>query len=402
MAQFAYKARGQDGSLVQGMMDGEDMNVVRQKLSEQGLIPIQVTGKSGLNINIELNVKKSVSHEELVLFTKQFHTLFKAGMGMEAILTTLAKQTKNKFLQDTLEGIRKDIEEGANLAKAFGKHPKVFDQLYINMLSSGEEAGILEEVLEHLSVLLEKDFLMKKAIKSATLYPKIVIGVLVAACTAMMLFIVPRFMTLFSTFDAELPLPTRILIGTSNFMRSYFILIVIFVAFLVFLYKRFVATPKGRFSVDKAFFKVPIFGSLALKVCNARFANILSSLYRAGLPVTKALEITAAVIGNEAYMRDVKVLQSNVEKGGSIADGMRRLNYFSPIIIESTSIGERTGSLDSMLKSVAGHYDMEVEHTVKNLTTLIEPIMLVLIFGMVLVFALAIFLPMWTLSDAVL
>lgn len=401
MPKFTYKVRDQNGALVQGVLDGENLGAVKQKLAEQGFIPIQVAAQSALNMSFNVG-GKSVDPEELVLFTKQFHTLFKAGMGMEVILSTLAKQTRNKFMQETLEKIQQDIQSGSSLSKAFGKHPKVFDELYINMLASGEEAGILEDVLDHLSTLMEKDYAMRKAIKSALLYPKIVVFVLVCAISGMMLFVVPKFVAMFSTFGAELPLPTRILIASSNFMRNYFPLIIIALGVVWFMYRKYYATPKGRFNVDKNFFKVPIFGSLALKVCNARFANIMSSLYRAGMPVTKALEITAAVIGNEAYMRDVKVLQSAVEKGASIAESMRKLNYFSPIIIEATSIGEKTGSLDNMLKSIAAHYDMEVAHTVKNLTTLIEPIMLVSIFGIVLVFALAIFLPMWKLSEAVI
>lgn len=401
MPKFTYKVRDQNGALVQGVLDGENLAAVKNKLAEQGFIPIQVAAQSALNISFNVG-GKSIDPEELVLFTKQFYTLFKAGMGMEVILSTLSKQTRNKFMQETLEKIQQDIQSGASLSKAFAKHPKIFDDLYINMLASGEEAGILEDVLDHLSTLMEKDFAMRKAIKSALLYPKIVVFVLVCAISGMMLFVVPKFVAMFSTFGAQLPLPTRMLIAGSNFMRNYLPLIIIGLGVLWFLYRKYYATPKGRFNVDKHFFKMPIFGSLALKVCNARFANIMSSLYRAGMPVTKALEITAAVIGNEAYMRDVKVLQSAVEKGSSIAESMRKLSYFSPIIIEATSIGEKTGSLDNMLKSIAAHYDMEVAHTVKNLTTLIEPIMLVCIFGIVLVFALAIFLPMWKLSEAVI
>lgn len=399
---FLYKARDQNGALVQGLIESDNLGNAKQKLSEQGLIPIQVSANSAFKMNISISLSKGCDPEELVLFTKQFQTLFKAGMGMEIILGTLARQTKNDNLKKALEGIQQDIQQGSSLAKAFGRHTNIFDDLYINMLASGEEAGILEEVLEHLSILMEKDFAMRKAIKSAMMYPKIVVFVLVMANIVLMVFVVPRFEQMFKSFGAELPLPTQIMIGTSQFIRSYWwIGVSAFVTAVVF-YKKFYATPKGRFVIDKLIFKAPIFGPLTFKVCNARFCNILSSLYRSGLSVTKALDITGKVIGNEAFMRDVKILQSAVEKGGSISDSMRKLHYFSPIVIEATNIGEKTGSLDSMLKSIAAHYDMEVQHTVKNLTTLIEPFMLFMIFGMVLVFALAIFLPMWKLSEAVI
>lgn len=399
MTQFSYKAREKNGALAQGLIEAANANEAKSKIAAKGLFPINVVQQSKLSLNFNFKFSTGIKAEEIVLFTKQFATLFKAGMGMESILSTLAKQTKNKAMQTALADIQRDIQEGSSLSKAFAKHPKIFDDLYISMLNSGEEAGILEEVLEHLAHLLEKDYTMRKNIKSAMLYPKIVVGVLVMAMVVIMTFVVPKFQAMFSQFGAKLPLPTRILIGTSDFFQNYIILVIIAAAGFAFLYKRFYSTVRGRFLIDRFTFKVPVFGLLTYKVCNARFASILASLYRSGLAVTKGLEITGATIGNEAFMRDIKILQTEVEKGASIADSMRKLNYFSPIMIEATSIGEKTGSLDNMLKSISEHYDMEVNHMVKNLTTLIEPILLVCIFGMVALFALAIFLPMWSLSE---
>lgn len=402
MPKFAYKARNMSGALIQGFLEIDSIASAKTKLSEEGLIPISVSNaKSNVGISLSLLFKKKVKPQEIVLFTKQFSTLFKAGMGMENILATLAKQSSNQTLKETLEIIKNDIQQGANLAKAFGKHQRVFDELYINMLSSGEEAGILEEVLRQLADVLGKDFAMRKGIKSAMLYPKIVVGVLVAASTVLMTMVVPKFKEIFDQLGGTLPLPTRIMIGVSNFMTDYFLILVGIIVASKIIFNRWYATPKGKFLTDKTFYKFPIFGPLSLKVANARFANILSCLYRSGLPVTKALNITGNVIGNEAFMRDVRILQSDVEKGHSIADSMRRLNYFNPVIIEATNIGEKTGALDSMLTSIGEHYDMEIDHTIKNLTTLIEPILLVMIFGMVAVFALAIFLPIWSMSEAV-
>ncbi|MCP5463800.1 MAG: type II secretion system F family protein [Deltaproteobacteria bacterium] len=403
MPKFAYKARNKNGTLVQGFLDGDDMANVKSKLAEQGLIPISVSSaKASMGLSLSLMFKKRVSPEEIVLFTKQFSTLFKAGMGMENILNTLAKQSKNPTMQETLSTIKNDIQQGSSLANAFGKHGKVFDDLYINMLSSGEEAGILEEVLFQLADVLEKDFAMRKGVKSAMLYPKIVIGVLVAATSVLMIMVVPKFKEIFDSLGAELPLPTKIMIWTSNFMTDYFFFLIMGAIGSKILFNKYYSTPKGRHLVDKLTFKIPVFGPLALKVANARFANILACLYRSGLPVTKALSITGATIGNDAFMRDVKILQSDVEKGHGIADTMRGLKYFSPVIVEATAIGEKTGSLDSMLTSIGEHYDMEINHTIKNLTTLLEPILLVIIFSMVAVFALAIFLPIWSMSGAML
>lgn len=403
MHKFTYKARKSNGALVQGLIEAESVGQAKDKLAEQGLIPIHVSsGAGGLNINLSGLLKKKVKQEEIVLFTKQFATLFKAGMGMENILHTLTRQSSNATLKEILDDIRIDIQEGASLSRAFGKHPKIFDSLYTNMLASGEEAGILDEVLLQLSDVLEKDFAMRKGVKSAMLYPKIVVGVLVAASTVLMTMVVPKFKDIFTSLGAELPLPTRIMIGTSDFMTSYFLVIAAVCVVLWVLFKRYYATPKGRFVVDRLTFKIPVFGPLALKVANARFSNILACLYRSGLPVTKALDITGGTIGNEAFMRDIKILQSDVEKGHGMADSMRKLKYFNPVIVEATNIGEKTGALDGMLVSIGQHYDMEIAHTVKNLTTMLEPILLCIIFGMVAIFALAIFLPIWSLSDAML
>ena len=402
MPKYAYKARSMNGALVQGFLEADDAANVKMKLSDQGLIPISVSSaKASLGLSLSMMTKQRVKTEEIVLFTKQFCTLFKAGMGMENILSTLGRQTTNATLKEVLDTIRNDIQQGSSLAKAFGKHPKIFDDLYVNMLASGEEAGILEEVLDQLASVLEKDFAMRKGVKSAMLYPKIVISVLIMATVVLMVAVVPKFKDIFDHFGAELPLPTRIMIGTSDFIYNFGFFLAIGVGFLIFSYNKWYATPKGRLIVDTFSFKIPIFGPLALKVANARFANILACLYKSGLPVTKALSITAETIGNDAFMRDVKLLQSDVEKGNSIAESMKKLTYFSPVICEATSIGEKTGSLDNMLTSIGSHYDMEINHTIKNLTTMLEPILLCFIFGIVVIFALAIFLPIWGMGDAV-
>lgn len=402
MGKFSYKARRSNGALVQATVEAENINAARGKIADQGLIPISVTdmgkGLGALNFTF----KKSVKPQEIVLFTKQFATLFKAGMGMENLLGTLSKQAANPTLKEALENIKNDIQQGSSLAKAFAKHDKIFDELYINMLASGEEAGILDEVLNQLSDVLEKDFAMRKGIKSAMLYPKIVVGVLICASAVLMIMVVPKFKEIFDSLGAELPLPTQIMMWISDFMRNYFFALVGAGIAANYLFKKYYATPKGKYNVDRVTFKMPVFGPLALKVANARFANILSCLYRSGLPVTKALDITGNTIGNEAFMRDVRILQSSVEKGTTIADSMRNLNYFDPVIIEATNIGEKTGALDGMLTSIGAHYDMEINHTIKNLTTLLEPILLVCIFSMVALFAMAIFLPIWSMSDAML
>lgn len=403
MSAFTYKARDMNGLVVMGQIDGDTIEVIRDKLAERGLIPISVS-KGANRIAQEANLKnlfQTVSNEELMLFTRQVHTLFKAGMDIETLLSTLAAQTRNKFFADSINRIKTDVAAGSSLSRAFGQHPKVFNELYTNMLATGEEAGILDQSLAQLCTLIEKEYTLKSSVKSAMLYPKIVIFVLCGAFITMMTFVVPKFAKFFAHFNAELPLPTRLMIGMSEFLVNYWYIALMAFGGLVFAFKKWTSTTKGRFIWDKLKWKLPIFGPLGQKVANARFANIIASLYKAGLPITRGLEITSKTIGNEVFSQEVMTVKADVEKGKSISEAMRDKGNFSPLIVEATAIGEKSGALDEMYTAIGGHYDQEVQHTLKNLTTLIEPLLLFMVFGMVTVFALAIFLPMWSLSKVV-
>ena len=403
MPKFSYRARDMQGLLVTGNYDADNLLEMERYLTDHGLIPIGVKeSTSGFDLNtFKEFFKKKVGIEELLVVTRQFYTLFKAGMSMEGILSTLAKQTPDKVLADVLHRIKSRISSGDSLSKAFSAHKDVFGELYVSMLAAGEEAGILELVLSHVGELLEKEMETKSAIKSAMMYPKIVIFVLIGAAGVIMTFVVPKFAGFFANFGADLPLPTRILMGSSNFFRGYWY--ILFAGFITasYFYKRYSMTTRGQFKLGQIAFKLPVFGKLNLKVANARFCHILSALYRSGMSMTRALEITGKTIGNGAFMREVEILKDEVTKGRSISEGMAQCLYFTPIIVDATAVGEKTGALDEMLESMGKHYDVEVKHTIKNLTTLLEPILLGLIFGMVTVFALAIFLPMWGLSSIV-
>ena len=305
------------------------------------------------------------------------------------------------MLAGALDRIRSDLASGATLAQAFGRHPKIFSELYVAMLAAGEEAGILEQVLQNLSNLLEKEFEIQKNVKGAVLYPKIVIFILVAAITFLMVFVVPKFMDFYGQYNAELPLPTRILIGGSNFVTQYWYVAIICFGTLYFIWHRFANTNVGKMKIDKIRFNLPVFGKLNLKVANARFGHILSALYSSGLAMPRCLEVVANVIGNVAFGMEVKKIRDEIQRGSTLSEAMSHQTYFPPVVIETTAVGEQAGALDEMLGTVAVHYDMEVSHTIKNLTTLLEPIMLVGIFGVVALLALAIFLPIWNLSEAI-
>lgn len=403
MALYSYKARDMNGLLIMGQMDADTPDPVRERLAEQGLIPLSVVkGSAALSQNLSLDIFKKVDGEELMLFTRQLHTLFKAGMDIATILSTLGAQTKNKYFADVIQRVKGDVSAGSTLARACSQHPKVFSELYTNMLEAGEEAGILDEVLGHLSNLIEKEITMKNSVSSALLYPKIVMFVLLIAGIVILTFVVPKFTSFYGSFKAELPLPTRIMIASSAFIRGYWYIALAGFGGIVFAYKKFVSTNRGRGIVDRLKWKIPVFGALGEKVANARYSHIVGSLYRAGLPITRALEITAKTIDNVAFAYEVQLVKSDVEKGRGIAESMRHRLYFSPLVIEATAIGEKSGAIDELYHSIGNHFDVEVARTLKNLATLLEPFLLFIVFGMVTLFVLSIFLPMMNIGTAVL
>lgn len=343
-----------------------------------------------------------VKSEDLILFTRQFYTLFKAGLSVDVILTTLVKQTQNPPFKIVLKSIKDEVHRGASISQAFAKHPKIFNKLYISMLSAGEEAGILEDVLLEIVKVFEKEDEIQKEISSATLYPKIVIGVMLLASYVILTFVIPKFSALYSKFGADLPLPTRIMVAASNFATGYWYVVLGIVVAGVFAYRKFVSTPQGRMKVDKLKLKAPVFGKLFAKIEMARFGHVFSALYKSGLPMVRTLEILKGIMGNVVYAKEINRIRIGVIQGKSLGDMMRLSHYFPPLTVETTAIGEKTGNLDDMLSSQAAHYDLEIKHMNKNLTTMLEPMLLGGIFGMVLLMVLAVFLPMWNLSNVVM
>ncbi|OGQ50407.1 MAG: hypothetical protein A3I09_03130 [Deltaproteobacteria bacterium RIFCSPLOWO2_02_FULL_47_10] len=403
MPKFSYKARNQKGALLTGEAEAADSKELQENLFSQGLIPISVRGIGKKNINLQGigDIFKRVKTEELMIFTRQFYTLFKAGISMDTILSAVSKQLASRTLKEAVQKIKIDVAEGASLSQAFGRHPKVFDEMYVSMIAAGEEGGILEKVLAELVVLLEKEGEIKRNVKSATLYPKIVIFVLILAVTVLMTVVVPKFSTFYAHYGSALPLPTQILIGVSNFTKDYWYIVLAVMAAIVFFYRRYYHTHSGRLKIDKWRMKMPIFGDLSIKIANARFGHILASLYKSGLPMPRSLEVVSNVIGNEAFALEVKKVRDRIQKGSLLSDAMSGTALFPPVMIETTAVGERTGALDEMLSAVADHYDLEIKHTIKNLTTLLEPILLIGIFAVVTVLALSIFLPIWNMSRIV-
>ena len=343
-----------------------------------------------------------ISQDDILLFSRQLATLVKARIPIEQCLEVLINQLGNPALQGIIKSVRNEVISGTPLSVAMAKYPKYFDSLYVGMLKAGEASGKLPEILIRTAKYMDRTSRLRNKVKSAMVYPILVICVGFGVVVFILTFVIPKFAGFFSHYKAELPLPTKIMIGSSTFLRTYWYLCFGSVAAILFALKRWYQTSRGRSTLDKIKWKLPVFGKLGQKVANARFANILGALYKAGLAITRGLEITANTMGHAVFMHDILLVKAEVEKGRSISEAMRASKYFSPLLIEATAIGEKSGALDNMYFSVGAHYDMEVQHTLKNLTTLLEPILLFIVFGMVAIFALAIFLPMWGMSKAVM
>lgn len=394
---YSYRARDRKGALVLGELEAADKGALEKSLDKTGLIPIAISPVSKIRFDFSKikNIFERITAEELILFTRQISTLFGAGLPLTKALSTLEGQTKNKAFAGIIKKIREDIEAGSAFANALSRHPKIFNELYSSMAEAGEAGGILDKVLDRLASMLEKENENRAKIKSATLYPKIVLGAVAAAIFIMMTFVVPKFVQLYKMFNVALPLPTRLLIAISNFFTSYWHILLIIVISGIISINLYIKTKNGRYNWDFLQLKIPIFGNMFLKSILSRFARTLGSLYASGLPILQALDIASRTAGNIVIAESVKAIEEDVRTGKGISEPMARIKYFPPMVVQMAAVGEQTGAIDNMMEKVAEYYDQEVDHTIRNMSTILEPILLLFIFGLVLFLALAIFLPMW-------
>lgn len=400
MPSFQYRARDKQGSLVTGSLEAENKSQLESALDRMGLIPIQIMAK-GRSLKLPgLDSFQKISPQDLILFSRQLATLFGAGVPLTRALYALERQVTNPKFVQIIKAIREEVEGGASLSAAISKH-KEFPELYANMIEAGEAGGILEGVLDRLAFMLEKTSENKSKVKSATLYPKILIGAIVAAVVVLMNFVVPKFGKLYASFQIELPLPTRILIVLSDAFVNYWYIALVFFIVLYLGFRSYLKTESGRLNWDNLSLRIPVFGTLAHKSILSRFSRVLGSLYKSGLPILQSLDIVSRAVENKAIAADIKRIEEEVRAGKSLTEPMSKSRHFPPMMLQMVAVGEDTGNLDEMLEKVAQYYDQEVDATIRNLTTLLEPILLSFIFAMVLFLALAIFLPMWDIMKIV-
>lgn len=396
---WSYKARDRQGQAISGEIESDTKEFVLETLAERNLIPTAIKKRAEkIAFGGMLGNFGSANREHLILFTKKMMTLYRAGIPILRALTIIERSAEELRMVDELAGIKQDLHAGKPLSKAMERFPNTFPTIYVASIAAGEASGTLDEVLEHLALLVEKEMVLARQVKSAMRYPIIVICAISVAIFVLMSFVVPRFANLYGKFGAELPTPTKVVMGVSSIFSAYWYLILIGAVLCLFLLKKFISTPRGRLIWDEFLLKIPILGDLILKANIARFSNMLTSLFRSGVPMVNCLKILEETASNKVISLEIAQLGDSFEKGQEVGlEGTKKYKYFPHMALEMFQVGLESGSVESIMNELANHYEMELEYKSRHLTAMIEPILTVIIGAMVLVLALSIFLPMWNL-----
>lgn len=403
---FDYTAVNRQNKTVTGQIEAPDKDAVSQLLSKQGYKPLLIKPhKSGFdpnNLNFSLPGSKKVKSKDLVVFTRQLSTMINAGVPLVRSLATLRTQTESKKLEETLGLVTKDVEGGVNFADALDKHKEIFGPIYTNMVRAGEAGGILDEILKRLALQQEKDASIRKKIKGAMTYPAVLMVITVVAFFALMIIVIPKIgsiITDLSEGKATLPVYTQVMLSISDFMVSYWFIVFGALAGAFWLARRYIKTPKGRAKFDALLLKIPVVKTLVLKVAIARFARIFSSLMGAGVSVLDSIEITAAAIGNKVVERELLGASKAVTAGQQLSEPLSQSAIFPPIVAQMLAVGEETGQTDTILIKVADFYEEEVDTLVDSVSSIIEPVMIVVMGGMVGLIAASVLGPISSLSQ---
>jgi type IV pilus assembly protein PilC len=396
MPVFTYKGKNRAGASVSGEQVAASKNELAAVLRRQ---QINVTKMSEKGKEFALpSFGGGVKQDELAVFTRQFSVMIDAGLPLVQCLEILANQQENKTFQKVLTGTRSAVEGGQTLSAAMRQFDKVFDTLYVNMVEAGETGGILDTILQRLSTYIEKNVKLKRAVKSALIYPVVVLGVSAGVITLLLWKVVPIFATLFVSLDVALPLPTRIVIGLSHFVGSIFgfLALVLFIAFCIGV-KVWYGTPQGRLLIDATLLKLPVLGILLRKISVARFTRTLGTLISSGVPILEALDITARSSGNAIVERALLATRKALEAGRTLADPLRESEVFPGMVTQMISVGEQTGAMDTMLQKIADFYEDEVDAAVKDLLAAMEPVMIVFLGVVVGGIVISMYLPLFVL-----
>jgi type IV pilus assembly protein PilC len=394
MPVYSYRGKSKTGE-VRGEREADSKQALAAILRREQVSPLVIKEK-GKEFTLP-KIGGKVKTKELAIFTRQFSVMIDAGLPLVQCLEALGVQQENKVFQSVLQAVRTEVEGGSTLAFAMRQHPRVFDDLYTNMIAAGEAGGILDTILQRLSSYIEKAVKLKRAVKSAMVYPVVVLTIAVGVIILILWKVVPIFSNLFASMSVALPLPTRIVIGGSNFVGRYIIFIIPAFVALGYAFKRYYKTENGRKMIDGTLLKVPVLGSVLRKIAVARFSRTLSTLISSGVPILEGLEITAKTSGNVIVENAIMKTRDSIEEGKTIVEPLRESGVFPTMVVQMVGVGEQTGALDTMLTKVAEFFEDEVDAAVADLLTAIEPLMILVLGVIVGGIVISMYLPLFSL-----
>jgi type IV pilus assembly protein PilC len=397
---WAWEGKTRSGEVRKGEMEAGDEAQVQQRLRAMALQNVKIKRKAA-QLSFKMPGVGRVGEKDLVIFTRQFATMIDAGLPLVQCLDILASQLDNLAFREVLSKVKGKVESGSTLADALGDHPKVFDTLYVQLVAAGEIGGILDTILNRLAAYIEKNEKLKRKVKGAMVYPTIVLTVAIGVTTVLLLFVTPTFEKMFKDFGGSMPAPTQIVIDLSKWLQKYIMYLVVGIAVGLFVFKTWKSTKQGRETWDRFTIRTPLFGPIIRKVAVARFTRTLGTMISSGVPILDALEVVAKTAGNTVVEKAIRYTKEKISEGKTIVQPLAETKVFPPMVVQMIGVGEATGAMDQMLSKIADFYDDEVDAAVGALTSMIEPIMMVFLGGVVGGFLVAMYLPIFSIAGSI-
>jgi type IV pilus assembly protein PilC len=401
MPVYRWSGTNRAGKKIKGEMEAPDAEVLAQILRRQRIQPLKIKeAPKDLLANVTF-LQPKVKEKDIVIFTRQFATMIDAGLPLVQCLEILAGQITNRTFKQMLKQIKADVESGSTFADALKKHPKTFDELFVNLIAAGEVGGILDTILNRLSAYIEKTMKLKKKVKGAMVYPVVVLVISIAVVTVLLVFVIPVFQKLFADMGGALPGPTQLVVNFSGWVRKYIVLILGLIVLFIILLNRFYNTRRGRVVIDDLLLKLPVLGDLVRKVAVARFTRTLGTMIQSGVPLLDGLDIVAKTAGNKTIETAIFKTRASIAEGRTIAEPLNESGVFPPMVVQMIAVGESTGALDAMLAKIADFYDEEVDAAVEALTSLIEPFMMIFLGGVIGGLVISMYLPIFQIAGTI-
>lgn len=396
MPVFRYKAKDSGSAVKSGEIEAGSVQDAADILHKRGYTVISLDAAKALRSR-----RESVGTDDLVVFSRQLATMIESGISLVQALAILSEQAEKKSFKSVIGSMRQDIEEGSSFSEALAKHPGIFPEIFRSMVQAGEASGMLEEILERLAVYIEKSAALRRKIISSLIYPAVVISMAVIITAVLLLKVVPTFKAIFDILGGQLPLPTKILIFTSDLLRHNILYVIIAAAAAFFLFRKYYATQKGRYAVDKRMLSLPVFGKLAIKVAVVKFSRTLATLVKSGVPILNSLEIVARIAGNKVVEEAVLSARKSIREGEPIAGPLSSSGVFPPMVVRMIGVGEQTGELEKMLTKIADFYDDQVDAAVSGLTSLLEPMVIAFLGIVIGGIVMSLFLPIFKITQLI-